>query len=738
MNPYYKGKEEVELEEIQIKSIASNSGNSHSIKVEENNSYSSINETLMPGGSRKYAPTMTSVISRRKKKEEGFNENDDSEDSDEENDKKARIKRNITQMLDKDLKKEEEKHEKIGVGDSQEYDDFDWFADDYIANDRDKDDEKSDDEDKEETFKSRYSKIPKALRYWGWLILGDLIFAIPIIFAVSFNCIEDTSKKFEEWTAKKNCMDYLNIFDFPIFLWALWLIPTWSVYWLLEIFIHLIPGFVIRAFDFIFGFVPKRIIHLADYIRFLQRYVVHAVASLLSYIFLHIFFKIQDKEGNYVNKYIGFVDRLLLSIVAGCAIWAVEKIILQSFSISFHKSVYEDRIEEIDRAITVLEYLNESRHRNIKAEIISPINSKDVLNGEPKKKKHFYSKFAKMAKDVVIKKTTKTKSVLLRTSWDAKNLARNLYYHLGGTDRLEDELTVENFKDFFITEQEAQDAFDLFDKDGNGDLSKAEIKSFVLDVYQDQKTLRKSMRDSNIALRKLDYLFKFISIIIIVIVVLNVFDYDLSSVYVALSSIWVGAMFAISGTITSLVQSLIFLFITHPFDVGDRIEIDGQAYLVKDFGLTNVTMKKPNGEEIYAPTSELTSKFINNIRRSSPLIQVFNIAVNSKNTTAQQIQGLQERLQKFVEKESRNFQGRCIVSATDILDELRMNIAILVQHKHNGQDAIRVRQRNDLFVSEIKNSINILKLQLPNPSLLIINIANEEGEMMPYDTQSLE
>jgi len=168
------------------------------------------------------------------------------------------------------------------------------------------------------------------------------------------------------------------------------------------------------------------------------------------------------------------------------------------------------------------------------------------------------------------------------------------------------------------------------------------------------------------------------------------------------------------------------------------IEIDGQAYLVKDFGLTNVTMKKPNGEEIYAPTSELTSKFINNIRRSAPLIQVFNIAVNSKNTTAEQIQAFQNRLQSFVEKESRNFQGRCIVTATDILDELRMNLAILVQHKNNGQDALRVRHRNDLFVSEIKNSINALNLQLPNPSLLIINIANEEGEMMPYETRSLE
>jgi len=644
----------------------------------------------------------------------------------------------MTQVFDN--RKEEEKPTRIGVGESEECDEFDWFADDYITNDRDKDDEKSDDEDsKDSGLTYRFSKIPKAVRYWFWLIIGDIIFAIPIILSFAFHCIENTkSNNIINWEAKANsdCKDWLknaNIFGHHISKWALWAIPTWSVYWLLKIFVHLIPGLVIRIVDFVFGYVPRRIINFADYIRFLQKYVVYAISSFLSYIFLKIFLPKDDENG---DKRLDYVYSFVLAIFVSCAIWAVEKIILQSFSISFHKSVYEDRIEEINREITVLEYLNESRHKNIRSEI-SPISSKDGLNNSDNKN-GLYNKFAKIAKNVVINKTPKTKSVLLRTSWDAKVLAKNLYYHLGGTDRPQDELTVENFKEFFMTDQEAQDAFDLFDKDGNGDLSKAEIKSFVLDVYHEQKTLRKSMKDSNIALRKLDYLFKTISVVIVIIAVLTIFDCDLSGVYVAISSIWVGTMFAISGTITSLVQSLIFLFITHPFDVGDRIEIDGQAYLVKDFGLTNVTMKKPNGEEIYAPTSELTSKFINNIRRSAPLIQVFNIAVNSKNTTAEQIQAFQNRLQSFVEKESRNFQGRCIVTATDILDELRMNLAILVQHKNNGQDALRVRHRNDLFVSEIKNSINALNLQLPNPSLLIINIANEEGEMMPYETRSLE
>jgi len=175
MNP----NKDVELEEIKIKGNDPNTQNPQSIRViDETNSYDSLNTSVMPNSSRKYEPTMTSVIGRKKKKQEGFDgDNSENDDSDDENDKKARLKRNMTQMLDYDQKKKEERYEKIGLGDSQEYDDFDWFADDY-NNDRDKEDEKSDDEEKNENLKSKISKIPKAVRYWAWLILGDLIFSV--------------------------------------------------------------------------------------------------------------------------------------------------------------------------------------------------------------------------------------------------------------------------------------------------------------------------------------------------------------------------------------------------------------------------------------------------------------------------------------------------------------------------------------------------------------------------------
>jgi len=123
MNPYNKN--DVELEEIKIRDPG------------DNNSYSSLNENVNRAQS-KYAPTVTSVVNRKKKRKDGFNEiNNTDFDSDEENDKQARIERNKTRM-DTSNSKSNMNYPKVGVTNSQVFDDFDWFADDYINNDGDK------------------------------------------------------------------------------------------------------------------------------------------------------------------------------------------------------------------------------------------------------------------------------------------------------------------------------------------------------------------------------------------------------------------------------------------------------------------------------------------------------------------------------------------------------------------------------------------------------------------------
>ncbi len=87
--------------------------------------------------------------------------------------------------------------------------------------------------------------------------------------------------------------------------------------------------------------------------------------------------------------------------------------------------------------------------------------------------------------------------------------------------------------------------------------------------------------------------------IILLFVCLSIFQIDTTKQMAALISIWVGSLFAIGGTIKDLVENLIFLFITHPYDTGDRVDIDTESYVIKEFHLTTTILTRVDGKEIY-------------------------------------------------------------------------------------------------------------------------------------------
>jgi hypothetical protein len=65
-------------------------------------------------------------------------------------------------------------------------------------------------------------------------------------------------------------------------------------------------------------------------------------------------------------------------------------------------------------------------------------------------------------------------------------------------------IEVEALYSTFATREEAFRAFQIFDKDGNGSISRQEMKDTVVSVYKDRKALSASLRDVGSAVGKLD------------------------------------------------------------------------------------------------------------------------------------------------------------------------------------------------------------------------------------------
>jgi small-conductance mechanosensitive channel len=103
--------------------------------------------------------------------------------------------------------------------------------------------------------------------------------------------------------------------------------------------------------------------------------------------------------------------------------------------------------------------------------------------------------------------------------------------------------------------------------------------------------------------------------VIILFVGLGIFNIDTTAFLTISISLWAGTLFAIGGVVKNLIESIVFLFFTHPYDVGDRLIIDGETLNVKEFGLMSTTFTRWDGSEIYSPNIVLAASNIHNVKR---------------------------------------------------------------------------------------------------------------------------
>ncbi|KAI0240044.1 hypothetical protein L0F63_001232 [Massospora cicadina] len=84
---------------------------------------------------------------------------------------------------------------------------------------------------------------------------------------------------------------------------------------------------------------------------------------------------------------------------------------------------------------------------------------------------------------------------------EAKKLARKIFASLQGNRRF---ILLKDFYQIFPDEAEAQKAFNLFDQDQNGDISRREMRERITQIYRERKDLTLALNDTSQAVGKLD------------------------------------------------------------------------------------------------------------------------------------------------------------------------------------------------------------------------------------------
>jgi len=96
-----------------------------------------------------------------------------------------------------------------------------------------------------------------------------------------------------------------------------------------------------------------------------------------------------------------------------------------------------------------------------------------------------------------------------------------------------------------------------------------------VNAFRERRALALTLNDTKTAVNKLHRMLNFLVAIIILVIWLLILEIATTKFLLFVSSQLVLVAFIFGNTCKTIFESIIFLFVMHPFDVGDRCEIDG-------------------------------------------------------------------------------------------------------------------------------------------------------------------
>src|SRR5271169_1208416 len=161
----------------------------------------------------------------------------------------------------------------------------------------------------------------------------------------------------------------------------------------------------------------------------------------------------------------------------------------------------------------------------------------------------------------------------------------------------------------------------------------------VNEIGKERKTIAKSMRDVDSAISKLDDVLVVVVFIIGIFIFISFLNSDFTTTLATAGTALLSLSFIFSVTCQEVLASILFLFHKHPFDVGDRVDINGARYVVKELSLLFTVFKRLDGTIVQVNNAILNSAWIENVRRSMTMSEKVQLSADF-GTTFSQIQKL--------------------------------------------------------------------------------------------------
>ncbi|KAI9661171.1 MAG: hypothetical protein M1821_009498 [Bathelium mastoideum] len=438
------------------------------------------------------------------------------------------------------------------------------------------------------------------------------------------------------------------------------------------------------------------------------------------------------------GHWVTIVTQILAALVVATIVFLVEKMIIQLISINYHRKQFNSKIKDNKHQVYLVGLLYDASRTLFPAycpefaEEDYIINDSIEINLGLSSKKGSHQRsgsatpmrlvqdvgrfgdkvtaaFGHYAQEITGKKVfdpTSAHSIVveaLEKTRSSEALARRLWmsFVVEGKDALYPEDVTEVLGEG--RENEADEAFVALDRDGNGDISLDEMILMVTAIGRERKAIANSMHDVDQAINVLDRMLMVVVAAVAVLVMVAFLNTSFVTTLATTGTALLSLSFVFSATAQEILGSCIFLFVKHPYDIGDRVDVTASG-TSGDLGLTvehisllfTVFKRVDTGRLVQIPHIVLNTLWVQNTTRSGAMRERLPVHIDF-GTSFEDIQLLKAELQNFVrdKENSRDFQPDIDVEVVGINEMDKLELQVEIRHKSNwANETIRAARRS--------------------------------------------
>ncbi|KAK2994018.1 hypothetical protein RJ640_018775 [Escallonia rubra] len=442
------------------------------------------------------------------------------------------------------------------------------------------------------------------------------------------------------------------------------------------------------------------------------------------------------------NKVMNYVTWTIVTFLIGGFLWLLKTLLLKMLASSFHVNTFFDRVQESLFHQYILQTLSGPPLMG-SAEMLARTESTSQLSFRSRKKAKEgkakevidMDKLHQMKREKVSAWTMKMLvDVISNTGLSTLSNSLDESNYEGGAEQADKEITNEmeaiaaayhifrnvalpgnkyidelDLRRFMIKEQ-VDLVLPLIDIAEKGEIDRKTLTEWVVKVYNGRKALAHALNDTKTAVKQLNKLVTGVLMVIIAIVWLLLMEIATTKVLVLLSSQLVVAAFMFGNTCKTIFEAIIFVFVMHPFDVGDRCVIDGVQLIVEEMNILTTVFLRFDNEKIYYPNSVLSTKPISNFYRSPDMGDSMEFCIDFT-TPVERIGALKDKIKKYLEKNYQYWHPNHNVVVKEIENVNKIKIALFFNHTMNFQEYGEKNRRRSELVLEIKKIFEDLKIK---------------------------